>query len=91
MMEHRYLFRACVKALILGTALSACATTKPQSGSLKFLKQQQQQELARSCYQTLTRNPWKKTYYYVGGALVNEKTYCHLKAQQAVQAIALRR
>ena len=91
MMAHRYLFRACAESLILVLTLSACATSKPQSGSLEFLKQQQQRELATSCYRALTRNPWKKTYYYVGGAPVNEKTYCNLLAHQAVQATALRR
>ena len=89
-MAQIHLFRAHAMALILTFALSACASSKPQPGSLEFLKLRSQQDLASSCYEALTRNPWKKTYYSVGGALVDERVYCNLKAQHAVKAMAFR-
>ena len=49
--------------------------------------QQQQVEIAKSCYKELTANPWKKTYYNIGGSLlVDERTYCKVIANKLVHA-----
>ncbi len=79
-----HLFETCGTALFLGLVLSACASSGPQPGSLEFINLQQRHELAQACYRSLTRNPWKKTYFRVGAeTFVDERTYCEIKAQPA--------
>ncbi len=63
---------------------AGCAASGPEPGSLKYIMQQQRIELAHACYETLTSNPWKKTYYNVGGVLVDERNYCDIWAHQLV-------
>ncbi len=66
-----------------------CASSGPQPGTLNFIRLQQQQELATACYKDI--DPRKTVYYRVGNRFVNERSYCNIKAQQAVQTIAFRR
>jgi len=63
-----------------------CASGGYQPGSLQHTLQQQEVKIAKSCYKALTDNPWKETYYNVGGVLVNERTYCNVVARQLMYA-----
>ena len=63
-----------------------CASSGPQPGSLEYTLREQQAKMAKSCYKALTANPWKKTYYNVGGVLVDERNYCRAKARLLVNA-----
>ena len=65
---------------------AGCASSSPQPGSLQYMMQQQQVKLAKSCYKALTVNPRNKTYYNVGGVLVDEWGYCNARAHQLVHA-----
>ncbi len=68
--------------------LAGCADVSPQPGSLLDMRQQAELQLARTCYKELSMaNPWKTTYYNVGGGvLVDERTYCRVMAHQAINA-----
>ena len=68
-----------------------CASNGPAPGTLSFIQQEQQRELAQECYVALTRNPRLRTYYNVGGVLVDEWSYCDIKAQIAVRPIGFTR
>ena len=80
-----HLFETGGVALVLAVMLSACASSGPRPGTLEFIKLQQQHELAQACYKSLSRSPWKRTYYMVPAiGLVDERVYCAIKAREAV-------
>ena len=69
-----------------------CASNRPVPGTLSFIQQQQQRELALECYLALTRgNSRSTTYYNVDGVFVDERGYCDLKARLAAQTIGFTR
>lgn len=73
---------------------AGCASFTPdpgEPGTLRFMQEQQWKELAAGCYAELTRDPFMKTYYNVGGVLVDERSYCRIRARLAVQAMSLTR
>ena len=82
--------------ILLTTLLlcAGCASFTPdpaEPGTLRFMQEQQQQKLAAGCYAELTRDPFMETYYNVGGVLVDERSYCAIRARLAVQAMSLTR
>ncbi len=77
----RYLY------LVFVLVCAGCAVSGPQPGSLLYLKQQMQSELAESCYKELkSKNSYKKTFYVVGLRLVDERNYCRFRARQLLNA-----
>ena len=58
----------------------------PEPGSLQYIMKQQEIQLAEACEDNFKVDPWKKTYYNVGGVLVDERNYCRAKARLLVNA-----
>ena len=75
-----------MKYFALLLVCASCAANGPQPGSLNYVMQQQQRQLARDCERSLTSGPWKDTYYNVRGVLVDERTYCKVLAGALINA-----
>jgi len=80
-------YTLCMKILFVSLLFCVgCSSGGYQPGSLQYIMQQQEVKMAKSCYKALTHNPWKETYYNVGGVLVDERTYCSVVAHRLVHA-----